>query len=260
MKKDQLPITPRGYPDAVSRKRLGSCPGNRVFYGFNLGSAEWSDGAAKTYDCGFVSYPFDLSEKGTVLDSYLSSPNTGAYAGGGKDGIIYAVLYEYTTSTEQPTATDLVSYNTYNGLTEVIGKWNPEQTGFKPQDMTYDPVSGKMYSLGFDNGVSGLYEVDLTNATFTHICDLQGGGGTLAADAKGVLWTLDSNGTLYYINTNDQGKFTGRVTRCSRPAFQACSSTRPWNLTTPPASSTGLPARRPTKSSCRALTASLTKK
>lgn len=190
-----------------------AAPGNRVFYGFNLGSAEWADGAGKTYDCGFVSYPFDLSEKGTVLHSYLFSPNTGAYAGGGKDGIIYVALYDYTTSTQQPTATDLVAYNTYNGTIESIGKWNPDQTNFKPQDMTYDAVSGKMYSLGFENGVSGLYEVDLTNATFTHLCDLQGGGGTLAADAKGVLWTLDSSGILYSINTNDQGKFNGRVTK-----------------------------------------------
>ena len=31
-----------------------AAPGNRVFYGFNLGSAEWADGAGKTYDCGFV--------------------------------------------------------------------------------------------------------------------------------------------------------------------------------------------------------------
>ena len=85
-----------------------AAPGNRVFYGFNLGSSEWAEGAKK-YDCGFVSYPFDLSEKGTVLHSYLFSPNTGAYAGGGKDGIIYVALYDYTTSTQQPTATPKVT-------------------------------------------------------------------------------------------------------------------------------------------------------
>jgi len=190
-----------------------AAPGNRVFYGFNLGSAEWADGLAKQYDCGFVSYPFDLSETGTVLKSYLPTPSTGAYAGAGKDGIVYAALYDYTTATMQPIAGDLVAYNTYNGTEEHIGKWNPNQTNFKPQDMTYDAVSGKMYSLGYDNGSSGLYEVNLSTAEFTLVCELKGGGGTLAADAKGVLWTIGNDGILYKLNTNDEGKITGRVTR-----------------------------------------------
>lgn len=189
-----------------------AAPGNRVIYGFNVGSAEWED-ETKDYDCGFVSYPFDLSDTGTVLHSYLSSPNTAAYAGAGKDGILYAVLYDFTNSTMQPTATDVVAYNTYNGTLETIGKWNPEQTAFKPQDMTYDYVSGKMYAVGYDSGMGGLYELDLTNGKFTLICEMQGGGGTLAADAKGTLWTIDSQGTLYTLNKNDKGEFTGRVSK-----------------------------------------------
>lgn len=191
---------------------MAAAPGNRVFYGFNLGSAEWADGASKTYDCGFVSYPFDLSENGTVLHSYLSSPSTGAYAGAGKDGVLYVVMYDYTTSTEQPTATDLMAYNTYNGLLESVGKWNPDQTSFKPQDMTYDAVSGNMYAIGYDNGVSSLYTVDLTNAKFTPVCELEEGGGTLAADAKGRLYTITSDGLLSYLNVDKDGKFTGRST------------------------------------------------
>jgi len=182
-----------------------AAPGNRVFYGFNLGSAEWSDGASKTYDCGFVSYPLDLSEEGTVLKSYLPRPTVGAFAGACKDGIIYAALYEYGFS---PMPTDLVAYNIYNGTEKVIGKWNPEQTNFKPLDMTYDAVSDKMYAIA-----DGLYEVDLNTATFTKICPLNSGGGTLAADAKGTLWTIGQDGILCSVNTDENGEFTGRVTK-----------------------------------------------
>lgn len=189
-----------------------AAPGNRVFYGFNIGSAEWADGGSKTYDCGFVSYPFDLSENGTVLKSYLDSPSTGAYAGAAKDGILYAVLYDYTTSTEQPTATNIVGYNIYNGTLEIVGQWNPEQTGFKPQDMTYDPVSDKIYALGYDSGFGGLYELDLNTAKFNLICETAA-GGTLAADITGKLWTIDSSGVLYTFNTNENGEFTGRTSK-----------------------------------------------
>lgn len=196
---------------STAASALAAAPGNRVFYGFNLGSAEWKD-EVKAYDCGFVSYPFDLSEKGTVLHSYLDQTSVGAYAGGGKDGIVYVVLYEYTTSTEQPKATDLMAYNTYNGLLESVGQWNPEQTAFKPQDMTYDAVSGNMYAIGYENGVSALYTVDLSTAKFDKVVNLQIGGGTLAADAKGTIYTISSDGYLYSLNTDANGAFNGRLT------------------------------------------------
>lgn len=152
---------------------VASTSGNRIFYGFNLGSAEWADGASKTYDCGFVSYPFDLAEKGTVHYSYLSQPTVGAFAGCGKDGILYAALYEYG---QAPVPTDFVAYNTFNGALDVIGRWNPEQSDFKPQDMTYDPVSGKIYAMGFGGNEGGLYEVDVTTAKFTKVCSTNVGG------------------------------------------------------------------------------------
>lgn len=175
-----------------------AAPGNRVIYGFNLASAEWADGPAKRYDCGFVSYPFDLSEKGTVLESYLPTPTKAVYAGAGIDGIIYACEYNYSTSTSQPEASDFVAYNVFNGTLERIGKWNPENTSFKPSDMTYSVADGKLYAVGFMNG-SGLYEVNPATGEFTLICSLPA-GGTLAADGKGQLYTMDSGGVLYTID------------------------------------------------------------
>ena len=191
-----------------------AAPGNRVIYGFNMGSAEWADpSVGKLYDCGFVSYPFDLSDNGTVLHSYLSAPTTGVYAGAGIEGVIYACEYTYTTSTQQPIATDLVAYNVFNGKLERIGQWNPEQSDFKPSDMTYDVANGKMYAVGFHDSRSAIYELDVNTAVFTEVCELKDArnqpftGGTLAADAKGQLYTINSSGSLYTINLS-----TGRVT------------------------------------------------
>ena len=198
--------TAQGQAAGDDSPTIASSSGNRIFYGFNLGSAEWADENGKTYDCGFVSYPFDLSEKGTVHRSYLSEPTVDAFAGCGKDGILYAALYEYT---QAPTPTDFVAYNTYNGVLEIVGKWNPEKSNFKPQDMTYDPVSGKIYAMGFGDGDGGLYEVDVTTATFTKVCSTNV-GGLIAADAKGTLWVMNSSGMLYTLATDENGNFTGR--------------------------------------------------
>ena len=209
-----LYLTFLGATLATSASSLNAAaPGNRVIYGYNLGSAEWADVSPnKTYDCGFVSYPFDLSDTGTVLHSYLSSPTTGVYAGTGKEGIIYACEYTYSTSTQQPVATDLVAYNVFNGKLERIGKWNPEQTDLKPSDMTYDIKNDKVYAVAFHDSRSGIYEVNLETAGFSLLCELKDAsgnpftGGTLAADAKGQLYTIASDGGLYSIN-----KETGNV-------------------------------------------------
>ena len=172
-------------------------PGNRVFYGYNLGSEEWAEGF-KTYDCGFVSYPFDLSADGKVLKSYLSTPSKAVYAGAGIEGGIYAYEYEYSSSTSMPEPTDFVSYNTINGVYTRIAKWNEAKTNFKPSDMTYSIKDDKLYAVGYDEG-SGLYEVDRNTGAFTLVCPLTE-AGTIAADAKGNLYTMSSGGVLYIID------------------------------------------------------------
>lgn len=174
-----------------------AAPGGRVFYGFNLGSAEWSPDY-RGYDCGFVSYPFDLKGEGTVLNSFLPTPTRAVYAGAGIDGVIYACEYEYASSTSMPEPTDFISYNTVNGSLRRIGKWNPEGSSFKPSDMTYSIKDDKLYAIGFENG-TGLYEVDRNTGEFTKICSLSA-GGTLAADAKGTLYTMTSGGELCTID------------------------------------------------------------
>lgn len=181
-----------------------AAPGNRVFYGFSLGSAEFAD-ATKEYDYGFVSYPFDPTEDdaeifGKMLDSYYENPSVGVYAGTGVNGLIYACEYSASGVMMQPQPGDMVVYNTFNGTKEIIGQWNPENTDFKPQDMTWSEKDGKMYAVGFSQSKSGLYEVDIKNAKFKFLCNLTGGGATIAAAPDGTLYSLNSAGVLYTIN------------------------------------------------------------
>ncbi|MDE6339249.1 MAG: choice-of-anchor J domain-containing protein [Muribaculaceae bacterium] len=189
-----------------------AAPGNRVFYGFTLGSAEFADDT-KEYDFGFVSYPFDPTEKdaeifGDMMKSYYDNPNLGIFAGAGVDGLIYACEYEAAGIMMQPEAGDLVVYNTFNGTKESIGKWNPEQTDFKPQDMSWSEKDGKMYAIGYENSQSGLYVLDLENAKFTKICNVNGGGGTLAVHPDGTLYTISTGGVLFTIDPSN-----GHVTK-----------------------------------------------
>ena len=178
--------------------------GNRVIYGYSMGSAEFA--TADGYDCGFVHYPFNPAQeggliKGEVLDSYLDSSYIGVYAGTGVEGLLYAVEYEFTTSLTQPMATNLVCYNVFNGLKEVIGQWNPDQTDFKPQDMSYNEADGKIYAVGYEGSQSGLYTLDPSTAKFTLVTKLNHTMATLAIDpSSGKFYTLDSEGNLFTIN------------------------------------------------------------
>ncbi len=186
----------------LSASTAFAAPGNRTFYAFTLGSAEFADDT-KDYDYGFVSYPFDPTETdgeffGTILNSYYENHNIGSFAAAGVDGIIYSC--EYTVASGAPVSSFMVKYNTFNGTKEIIGLWNPMWTSFRPQDMTWSEKDQKMYALGFEQGTSSLFEVDLETAEFTKICDIKNGGGTLAAAPDGTLYSISSSGVLYSIN------------------------------------------------------------
>ncbi|MDE7414629.1 MAG: choice-of-anchor J domain-containing protein [Muribaculaceae bacterium] len=181
-----------------------AAPGNRVFYGFSLGSAEFADGT-KDYDYGFVSYPFDPTESeaeifGKILDSYYDTPSTGVFAAAGVDGLIYACEYTVSGTMSSPIPGDLVVYNTFNGLKETIGSWERPGTNFKPQDMSWSEKDRKMYAVGFEGGQSGLYELDLKTAEFSKICTIMNGGGTIAVHPNGTIYSLSTSGTLYTLD------------------------------------------------------------
>lgn len=188
----------------MAASAYSAAPGNRTFYAFTLGSAEFADGT-KDYDYGFVAYPFDPTEEdaeiyGEMLDSYYDSQNVGVYAGAGVDGLLYACEYSSSGAMMQPVAGNLVVYNTINGTKEIIGQWNPENTDFKPQDMAWSEKDGKMYAVGYEKSQSGLYELDLKTAKFTKLCDLNNRSGCIAVHPNGIIYTMGAEGELYTIN------------------------------------------------------------
>lgn len=193
-----------GASAAIALSALCAAPGNRVFYGFSLGSAEFAD-ETKTYDFGFVSYPFDPAASeaefyGNILDSYYSTPSVGVFAGAGIEGIIYACEYAAAGVMTSPVPGNLVKFNTFNGTKEIIGEWSGETPSFKPQDLAWSEKDSKMYAIGYENSASGLYELDLSTAKFKLINKITNGGGTLAIHPDGTIYSISSSGTLYTIN------------------------------------------------------------
>ncbi|MDE7441080.1 MAG: choice-of-anchor J domain-containing protein [Muribaculaceae bacterium] len=184
--------------------QITATPGNRVIYGYSMGSAEFTE-TNQGYDCGFIAYPFNPNEDGgeidgEMLNSYLDTPYIGVYAGTGVEGLLYVVEYEFSTSLTQPMATNLVCYNVFNGIKEIIGQWNPEQTDFKPQDMSYNEADGKIYAVGYEGSQSGLYVLDPSTAKFTKLYTLNKTAATLAIDSNGTFYSLTSDGALFTIN------------------------------------------------------------
>lgn len=80
-----------------------------------------------------------------------------------KDGVLYAIMNNG----------DLVTVNKTTGGTSVIGNIDFETTGY--QGAVYDPSSGKAYWTAVSGGTSGLYEIDLTDASVTLVSEFPGG-------------------------------------------------------------------------------------
>ena len=81
----------------------------------------------------------------------------------GKDGVLYAIMNNG----------DLVTVNKTTGETSLIGNIDFETTGY--QGAVYDPSTGKAYWTAVTGGTSGLYEIDLTDASVTLVSEFPNG-------------------------------------------------------------------------------------
>lgn len=171
---------------------------HRPFYGYFHCNLDWPD-----YEYGFAEQYFDYTLDSEQIYSLKDGRNVSLYAGAAIDGIIYGCEYQFTNSMENPTPIDFIAYNIYTGRIESLGQWNDNPTStFKPTDMTYDYSSKTMYAVGYELGTAAIYTVDITNGKFTHVRDIEG-AGTLAANAKGELYTISHDGWLKKINLSN---------------------------------------------------------
>lgn len=128
----------------------------------------------------------------------------GAFAG----DTWYGMGYIYNLMSP-PSPDYLISINLQTGEKTKIGRWtDADNYGLRFQDMTYDYASGTMYAIGFSDGYSSLYTVDLTTGMSTRLIPLEKTLGTIAADKDGTLYGAAHDGCIYKVD-----KASGALTK-----------------------------------------------
>lgn len=167
---------------------------------------------------GFCSLNLNDLSKADVIYPYGDMKSI--YSGAAVDDVFYA--YEYTyDSFMGPQNGNFISYNITTGRYTVLGSEGlaAQGTNFKTQDMTYDYSSKTMYAIGFYQGESALYSVNLKDGMLTKVNTLQQTLGVIAADMDGTLYGVGANdGVLYKVNRND-----GSLTRVLQTGFGGLS-------------------------------------
>ena len=174
-----------------------SAPHLKVYGYFNYNGAI-SDGSY-----GFASFYLDGLDKAEVIYPYGDEKSI--YAGACVDDVFYAYEYKYN-SVAGPENGNFISYNIVTGRHTELGTEGLAALGssFKPQDMTYDYKNGVMYAVGFSQGESALYEVDLADGMLTKKVVLQETLGAIAADMDGTIYGVGAvDGAIYRVNMTD---------------------------------------------------------
>lgn len=172
--------------------------GDRPFYGFFLSNTGGYTNASET-QYGFSRQTFADLRANELL--YGLSGGVGVYAATAIDGIYYAAPYLYETSMSMPTPLPLFSYNLYTGQVVEIGDWSDKSTDVKPSDMTYDRKNDRILAACYGSAEGGgIYEVNRHTGAMTRICKLSNGGGLIAADAFGRVFTMNHQGELLQVD------------------------------------------------------------
>ena len=166
---------------------------HRKMYGYFLNNS-----ALPGY--GYSEFYMDDLLNANLVFPYSNS--VGIFAGACANNVFYAC--EYVFNQYGPQASDFIAYDLVSGKKTVIGPWTTESdVSLKLQDMTYDYTTQTMYAVGFQYGVSALYTVNLETAELTKVANLSTICGTIAANKKGELYAIGTNGKLYLVNKND---------------------------------------------------------
>ena len=180
-----------GYAEAAEQD-------NRPFYGFFLSNPGGYTNADET-QYGFSRQTFANAGANELL--YPLSDGIGLYAATAVDGIYYATPYLFESSMSMPTPRPMFSYNIYTGQVKEIGPWSDQSTDLKPSDMTYDRKNDRILAACFGSKEgAGIYELDRETGAMTLIRKNDNGGGVIAADAFGRVFTINHNGELIQID------------------------------------------------------------
>lgn len=119
------------------------------------------------------------------------------------NGKYYGTYYDYEYVSSAPQLTE-VSWYTYDPVTwQVESKVScPLDYTYIASDRTYDPSSGKVYSLVYDKTGSAVWlaTTNLQTGASTMIAPVENNVFTIASDARGNLYGINVNAKLYSIN------------------------------------------------------------
>lgn len=172
--------------------------GDRPLYGFFLSNpGGYVNATAEEY--GFARQTFGKLNVNELL--YGLSGGIGVYAATAIDGVYYAAPYYYGSSLSMPEPRPMFTYNIYTGQVFQIGDWTNGTTDLKPSDMTYDRKNDRILAICYGSAEgSGIYEVNKNNGSMSRICKLNDGGGVIAADAFGRVFTMNHEGELLQVD------------------------------------------------------------
>ena len=178
---------------ALSATVLASPVSHKKMYGFFLNNQALSG-------YGYSEFYMDDLDNATLIYPYSNS--VGIFAGACADNVFYAC--EYVFNQYGPQASNFIAYDLVTGKKTEIGPWTDEtDVSLKLQDMTYDYTTQTMYAVGYQYGESALYTMNLTTGQLTKVAPLATICGTIAANKKGELYVVGTNGKLYLVNKKD---------------------------------------------------------
>lgn len=176
--------------------------GKRTFYGFFSRNNSYTNISGDVW--GFTKQTFEAPYNNEMI--LQMNGQTAVYAAAAIDGVYYAMPYIFSSSMEQPTPLPMMEFNIHTGEWNYLGEWSEGlDEFFKPNDMTYDIKNDRLLAIGGAMQDYGLYEVDRTDGHLTRLSNVAAGGGVIACDAYGRLFSIGMDGWLYqwvYSNTS----------------------------------------------------------
>lgn len=191
-----------GSSNPPSKEKTVSDVENRTVYAIVMHNPDFA------YNYGISTFKTGTPRDITLLHQWGN--NMAIFAGAAAHGEYYGYFYQFeSVGGALPVALSKINLRT--GEIRDVKDWSDVPMKF--QDMTYDYSTNTMYAVGFDQGVSSLYMVDLETGDITKGPQFKTNTGgqtlaTLAATYDGRLYGLNPSGVLFQID-----KETGNLTR-----------------------------------------------
>lgn len=175
-----------------------------TFTGYVTYATDWIGDSGNNPRCGFYTFTCDGGELQQLTndDWDMKARNGGTQAQGR-----YYAFYTAESWIFPDPRLYIYDVETWKQI-DVISYGRSEK--YAPTDLTFDYTTGQLlataYSAKNSSGDGHLYRIDTQNGSLTELCRTPGLMHCLAADAEGVLWTINEQGYLGTL-TRD-GQFT----------------------------------------------------